>query len=219
VTTWLLVAHIAVLGYWLGAELVINSTYRYVCYSVEDPFEARDRLMDHVMHVDQHVRYALVLQATLGTLLAMQLGYLPGGTSAQAWVILLGGGWLALVELVHRRRARPVGEMLAWADRMLRALLIALLIAFAAGLFEAGAYLPGWFRWKLTAFAGVMACGVAIRLVLLRHFATWREMATNGASPVLDRQVQRLYWRATGVLLLLWGLIALMTFLSVAKPA
>lgn len=60
---WILVFHIAVLGYWLGSELVINSTYRYVSYSRNMPFDERQRLMDHVMVVDQHVRYALVLQA------------------------------------------------------------------------------------------------------------------------------------------------------------
>ena len=64
--TLLLVAHIAVLGYWLGSELVINSTYRYVCYGRHIPFAERSRLMEHVMHVDQHVRYALVLQAGMG---------------------------------------------------------------------------------------------------------------------------------------------------------
>ena len=64
--TSLLVAHIAVLGYWLGSELVINHTYRYVSWSAGMPFAERDRLMDHVMDVDQHVRYALVLQLRPG---------------------------------------------------------------------------------------------------------------------------------------------------------
>ena len=45
----------ALLGYWLGSEFVINSTYRYVSYSDRMPFEERSRLMEHVMHVDQHV--------------------------------------------------------------------------------------------------------------------------------------------------------------------
>ena len=75
----LLVAHIAVLGYWLGAELVINSTYRYVSWSGAMPFPERDRLMQHVMDVDQHVRYALILQAGLGAALAALLGHVPGG--------------------------------------------------------------------------------------------------------------------------------------------
>jgi hypothetical protein len=48
------------------------------------PFAERDRLMDHVMDVDQHVRYALVLQAGLGTMFAAAYGYFPGGTTL-AW--------------------------------------------------------------------------------------------------------------------------------------
>ena len=52
---WLLAAHIVVLGYWLGSELVINSTYRLVSFADDMSFAERDRLMNHVMHVDQHV--------------------------------------------------------------------------------------------------------------------------------------------------------------------
>ena len=106
----LLVAHIAVLGYWLGSEFVINSTYRYVSYGSRMPFAERDRLMDHVMHVDQHVRYALVLQAGLGFALAALYGYVPGGT-ATAWVAgTLAAIWLAFVEIVHRLRHKHVSS-------------------------------------------------------------------------------------------------------------
>ena len=87
--TVLLVVHIAVLGYWLGSELVINSTYRYVAYGRHIPFAERNRLMEHVMHVDQHVRYALVLQAGLGFGLATLYGMIPGGEPL-AWAIRKG---------------------------------------------------------------------------------------------------------------------------------
>ena len=53
-----------------GLVVVINSTYRYVCYHDEMSLADRTRLMGHVMGVDQHVRYALILQAGLGTMLA-----------------------------------------------------------------------------------------------------------------------------------------------------
>ena len=75
----LLAIHIAVLGYWLGSEFVINSEYRYVCRTPSLPFAERNKLMEHVLDVDQHVRYALVLQAVLGTILAALIGYIPGG--------------------------------------------------------------------------------------------------------------------------------------------
>lgn len=215
----LYVLHIAVLGYWLGSELVINSTYRYVCHAPAMPFAERDRLMSHVMHVDQHVRYALVLQAALGTALLVLRGYLPGG-DALVWGALAAGVlWLGFVEAVHRLRLGPAGASLARIDRGSRYILLAFLVAVAVGAFGAASALPLWLRWKIAAFAGVIACGVGIRFALVAHFRTWAEMRTSGATPEREVTIRRTYWRATGVLLLLWVFIGVIVLLSVAKPA
>jgi len=215
---FLLVAHIAVLGYWLGSELVINSTYRYVSWAGSMPFAERNRLMDHVMDVDQHVRYALVLQAGLGTMLAALLGYLPGGTLL-AWTAAIGMlAWLALVEATHRRRSTSAGQRLATLDRGIRyAAIIALLglgVLTAAG----QAPLQGWLAWKLAAFAGIIACGLGIRFALMDFYRTWAEIAREGSSEAREREVRRTYVKATGVLGLLWLLIAAAVALSILKP-
>jgi hypothetical protein len=214
----LLVAHIAVLGYWLGSELVINSTYRYVSWSAGMPFAERNRLMDHVMDVDQHVRYALVLQAGLGTLLAALFGHLPGG-AALAWTALAAtAAWLLLVELNHRRRGQTAGRRLAALDRGLRYLVIAALLLLA-GLALAGRIaLPAWFGWKLAAFAGVIACGLGIRYALMAFYRTWTEIAREGSSPAREQAIRRTYVEATSVLGLLWAFIAAIVALSVLRP-
>lgn len=215
---WLLVAHIAVLGYWLGSEFVINSTYRYVSYGDTIAFDERSRLMEHVMHVDQHVRYALVLQATLGTALSALLGYIPGGDPL-AWAAgMLGALWLAFVEAVHRLRHRPIGRSLATADRVMRYLLMGLLIAIAAGLVGGAWDMPTWLRWKLALFAGVMLSGVGIRFALIAHFRTWAVMAREGPTEATNAIIRRTYVRATSVLLILWVFIAAITVLSIWKP-
>lgn len=216
--TVLLVLHIAVLGYWLGSELVINATYRFVCFDDRMDFAARDRLMDHVMHVDQHVRYALVLQAGLGTMLAALSGLLPGGEGLAVAAGAAALGWLAFVEIVHRLRHRPAGARLALIDRWSRHLLILLLLAIALGLVGAGWGLPAWLRWKLALFAVVMACGVGIRLALIAHFRTWAVMRRDGPTAAANAIIRRTYWRATSVLGLLWLCIIAMVILSIAKP-
>ena len=128
----LLVAHIAVLGYWLGSEFVINSDFRYICHRHSLPSSERGRFMDQVMHTDQHVRYALVLQLGLGFALAFLLGHLPGGTSA-AW---LAGGFalvmLTLVEVTHRLRKQASGRKLAGLDRGVRYSLMMVLVVLQA---------------------------------------------------------------------------------------
>ena len=217
-TLWILVAHIAVLGYWLGSELVINSTYRYVCFADSMPFTERSRLMDHVMHVDQHVRYALVLQTALGVMLAASYGFIPGGTPVICAAATLGLLWLAFVEAVHRLRKQAIGATLAEIDRLSRYVLLAILLAIAAGLIGGAWPMPAWLRWKLAAFAGVIGCGIGIRFALISHFRTWKAMSDFGATPERNAVVRATYTRATAVLLLLWAFIALIVWLSVAKP-
>jgi hypothetical protein len=218
VISWLLVAHIGVLGYWLGSELVINSTYRLACYADEMPFAQRNELMDHVMDVDQHVRYALVLQASLGVMLAASFTYIPGGSSLVIGAGLFGVAWLIFVECVHRLRKRPAGQFLAQVDRGSRYLLMAVFLAVALGLLGDAWPMPLWLRWKLAAFAGVMACGVGIRLALTTHFRTWARMAANGVTREHNAAIKRTYVKATSVLVVLWVFISIATVLSITKP-
>jgi len=214
----LLVAHIAVLGYWLGSELVINSTFRYVSLSAGTPFAERDRLMDHVMDVDQHVRYALVLQAGLGTILGAHYGYFPGG-DALAWAAaVLMAAWLLLIEVTHRRRNTIAGRRLAALDRGIRWLVIAFLVALALAAFSGATSLPPWLAWKLLAFAGVIACGLGIRFSLIRFYRNWRTIGREGSNERREREVRAVYTQATSLLGLLWAFIAAITVLSLAKP-
>lgn len=216
---WLLVAHIAVLGYWLGSEFVINSTYRYVCFRGDMPFAERDRLLQHVMDVDQHVRYALVLQAGLGTALAALLGLVPGGEATAMGAGVVAALWLVFVEVIHRVRHGGGGRALAAVDRGSRYVLIAVLAAFGLGLIGAGWSLPFWLQLKLGLFAGVMSCGVGIRFALIGHFRAWATMARDGVTEHDNAVVRQAYWRGTSVLILLWVFIAAMVVVSILKPA
>lgn len=215
----ILVVHIAVLGYWLGAELVINSTYRYLALRADMPFGERGRLMDHVMKVDQHVRYGLALQASLGTALAALYGWVPGGTATAVVAGVLGVLWLGYIEAVHRLRRHPLGPRLAAIDRGMRYPLILLLLAFGAGLIGGAWPMPDWLRLKLGLFAGVVASGVGIRLSLMDHFRTWRAMERDGETEEGNAVIRRTYYRSTAVLVLLWVFISAMVVVSLLKPA
>ncbi|HEX8756486.1 MAG TPA: hypothetical protein VF745_09115 [Steroidobacteraceae bacterium] len=215
----LLVAHIAIVGYWLGSELVINSSYRYVCFGARLPFAERNRMMEHVMGADQHVRYALALQVATGFALAALYGFVPGSSHA-AWAALgFGALWLAFIEIVHRLRHGPMGHRLAVIDRGSRYLLMAVLVCIAIGLIGRGWAVPGWLRVKLALFAGVMACGVGIRIALIMHFRVWKGMAQNGPDESSNALIRSIYIKATSILGLLWALIACIVVISVWKPA
>lgn len=214
----LLVAHIAIVGYWLGSELVINSSYRYVCFGAHLPFPERNRMMEHIMGADQHVRYALALQVATGFALAALYGFIPGGSIAAWMAALFGAIWLAFIETVHRLRHGRAGLRLGAFDRGSRYVLMAVLVCISISLIGRGWPTPGWLRLKLALFAGVMACGVGIRIALIAHFRVWKVMAQNGPDESSNALVRSIYLKATSLLGLLWTLIACMVVMSIWKP-
>lgn len=171
------------------------------------------------MDVDQHVRYALVLQAGLGTVLAALLGYIPGGATL-AWVAaIVCIAWLIFIELIHRARHNSFGRKLAFFDRLIRYVLLLFLwglgLAVAFGLID----LQLWLTWKLVLFGGVIACGVGIRISIIEFFKVWNEIELKGSNEVREKSIRWIYTWGTGILLLLWVLIAAIAVLSVMKPS
>ncbi|NKB45736.1 MAG: hypothetical protein GKS03_15810 [Alphaproteobacteria bacterium] len=216
--TILLVAHITVLGYWLGSEFVINSGYRYVCRTSSLPFEERNKLMDHVLNVDQHVRYALILQIGLGTALAALYGYFPGGSTTAMAAGIGTVVWLGFVEYIHHARKEPVGATLGMIDRSSRyGLMIGLVIAGTTSLM-ADSDIPNWLAWKLILFACVMASGVGIRISIIDFYGTWAKIKEHGSTPEYEQSIWHIYKYGTGILIGLWVFIAAIVVLSVWKP-
>jgi hypothetical protein len=218
VVTVLLVTHIAVLGYWLGSELVINNTFRYLSWSAGMPFNERNRLMSHLMNVDQHVRYALVLQLGLGFALAALYGFIPGG-EVSAWTFLLFMlVWLGFVEVIHHLRSSHIGNTLALIDRVSRYILILGLISIGIYNLFISPSIPDWLSWKLICFAGVVSSGVGIRIALIQYFAIWQNIEQEGSTQSNEKALKSSYVKATSVLVVLWVFISLIVYLSVWKP-
>jgi hypothetical protein len=213
--TVLQLVHVLILGCWLGAELVINSTYRYAILAVEIPFSERDRMLGQAMKVNQFVRYALALQLATGVCLTSLLGYLPLNFS---WGLLFGLVWILLIFLGHRWPASRAGQIVKMIERDFRLIVIGVLFIIS-GLGVIGeAYLPFWLAVKLFFFAGVIACGLGLRAVLLRLGTVWQRMREHGSLPSDDLASRKIYFQATVILMLLWALVAAITVLSLFKP-
>jgi hypothetical protein len=158
------------------------------------------------------------LQAGLGATLAALLGYFPGGAKLAAGCAVGAGAWLVMVELTHRLGARPLGARLAAIDRAVRyAVMAALVLSFAVATLKL-TDLPLWLAVKFLLFAGVIACGVAIRFALIEFFRVWRDIEREGSTEAREVVIREIYVRATGVLIGLWLCIAGIVVLSVWKP-
>ncbi|MFZ1623383.1 MAG: hypothetical protein WAU48_01175 [Gammaproteobacteria bacterium] len=214
----ILVAHILVVGYWLGSDLIINSTFRYVSRASAMPFADRDRLLEHVLDVDQHVRYALILQVWLGTTLGALLGYLPGGSLLAGAATLLGIAWLALVELTHRLKSSPGGRAVGLIDRAIRYAAIFAAVTVSVGALMGYFSIASWLAIKLALFAAVIVSGLGIRFELIHYFAVWHTIRVEGSTEEREQRLRSRYKSSTTVLVLLWLFIAAIVALSVLKP-
>lgn len=202
-------AHVLVMGYWLGSELVINALTHYIARSRSLPAAERMRLWDFLLDVDQHVRNALILSVPLGFTLAAMLGLLPLGAPGLVALWAASLLWFWFMWLVHWRRKSPEGRRLAVWDWRLRYLLIALFAGSALWSLASGAPYPTrWLALKVLLFSGVMVCGIAVRHYILEAYRDVLPAVAEGrATDAEEALFRRLMARATWALVVLWVLL------------
>ncbi len=170
------------------------------------------------MDVDQHVRYALILQLGSGALIAALLGYLPIHRYLAAGIVGATAAWVFLLEVAHRNRKIPSKRWLTNLDRYLRTVVILALLIVCGSAIGGKINLPLWLIIKLLLFAGVIACGLGIRQALIRFYERWRIIEAEGSTDEHERQIRKIYNVATSILVLLWLFIGSIVILSIAKP-
>ena len=111
----------------------------------------------------------------------------------------------------------PSGSTMALIDRMMRYVLISVLVLiFLLSTFGMIA-LEFWLALKLFFFACVMACGLIIRLFLIKFFKQWAKMKEHGSSESDEVIIRDVYVKATSTLVALWLFIAAIVWLSFVK--
>jgi len=213
-------AHVLVMGYWLGSELVINALTHYVARATSLSGAERMRLWDFLLDVDQHVRNALIMSVPLGFTLAAMLGLVPI-SGVGLWALwIFSALWFWFMWMVHWRRKDPAGAAWARWDWRLRYLLIAL---FAGGglwsLLTGWPVAAPWLAWKVLLFAGVMSCGIAVRYYIREAYrSAIPAIAADRATPADNEQFRSLMIKGTWALVVLWVLLFTIGALGALKP-
>jgi hypothetical protein len=202
-------AHVLVMGYWLGSELVINALTHYVARTTTLSGTERMRLWDFLLDVDQHVRNAMILSVPLGFSLAAMLGLVPLGGPALWLLWILSALWFWFMWLVHWRRKAPEGAALARIDWWVRYALIALFTGLAlASLVTGQPFAAKWLALKVLLFAGAMVCGVVVRHYIREAYASALPAIAADRATVADNgQFRSLMRRGTWALVVLWVLL------------
>ena len=213
-------AHVLVMGYWLGSELVINALTHYIARTTTLPAAERMRLWDFLLDVDQHVRNAMIMSVPLGFSLAATLGLVPiSGWSM--WLLWIGSAlWFWFMWLVHWRRQTPQGSVLARWDWRLRYVLIAFFAGTALWSLATGTpYAAPWLAAKVLLFAGTMVCGIFVRHYIREAYRSALPAIAAGRATTSDNAEFALLMRkGTWALVVLWVLLFAIGALGALKP-
>ncbi|MFZ9708757.1 MAG: hypothetical protein ACO3CV_03850 [Steroidobacteraceae bacterium] len=213
-------AHVLVMGYWLGSELVINALTHYVARTTSLSGAERMRLWNFLLDVDQHVRNAMIFSVPLGFTLAAQLGLitLDGLQMGLLWV--LSALWFWLMWMTHWRRQSATGVIWARWDWGVRYVLIALFaVSGTWSLISGWPYPTHWLALKVLLFACAMICGLFVRHYIREAYrSALPAIAADRASAADNAEFRQLMRKGTGALVVLWILLFSIGALGALKP-
>ncbi len=213
-------AHVLVMGYWLGSELVINALTHYIARASSLSGAERMKLWDFLLDVDQHVRNAMILSVPLGFSLAAMLGLVPI-QGIWMWALWIGSAaWFWLMWLAHLRRNAPQGVALARWDWRIRYLLMAAFAGTALWSLATGGPIAGkWLALKVLLFVGGVVCGIVVRWYIREAYrSVLPAIAADRAGAMENSEFQRLMRGATWALVVLWVLLFTIGALGALKP-
>jgi hypothetical protein len=215
----LILLHILLFVYWLGADLGVFYSVKYVVdpsLSLETP-----RTVMKVLHfIDLFPRMTLVLMLPIGATLALAGGYatLPPGWTAPALAVLwiAGLAWFFLVVTLYGRASPGLLRL----DYGIRYTMIAgLLLLGIASLAGYGPVAPGidWLPVKLIIYALIVALGLGIRAAFKPFAVAFGQLVTQGSTPEIESAMRLAHARVRPVVLALWAALVIEAFLGISK--
>lgn len=213
-------AHVLVMGYWLGSELVINALTHYIARTDTLSGAERMRLWNFLLDVDQHVRNAMILSVPLGFTLAAQLGLVPI-TGLGMWALwIVSAVWFWFMWMVHWRRQDPSGPAWARWDWRSRYVLMSVFGGSAVlSLLSGWPYPTRWLALKVLLFTAGMACGIAVRYYIREAYrSALPAIAADRATAADNAEFRLLMRKGTWALVVLWILLFTIGALGALKP-
>lgn len=215
----LVVVHVLLFAYWLGADWGVYVTSRYVA-NPELSLDERRRFLQAALRIDLMPRIAFTLLLPVGLQLASFYGaWSPTGpVMAAVWIGALV--WLAINVMGYRRQGTPAGDRMRNIDQRIRYVLAPVLIGVGAWSMAAGAPLPRIFlAAKLVVFGVMIIVGLMLRTFMRQWAIGFARLAREGRSPEVDalftESLRRARWIAYGM----WSLSGVMALLGVAQFA
>lgn len=196
--------HIVAFVYWLGGDLGTFIASRQVVNPDNSP-ESRHVALKIMLACDMGPKLAMPLIFPLGLNLSYLLGVANVSLLTVSIVWALSLYWFAVVLTLYLNEGKQFTAWLGKMDFYFRIAVVILLAGYAlnALLFPQGA--ADWVAWKILVFAGLVACGIAIRLNLKPFLPAFAEMMSSGASDANNNAMQQSIARCRPWVWCIWG--------------
>ncbi|GAA2214429.1 hypothetical protein GCM10009850_098940 [Nonomuraea monospora] len=224
---WWIVLHLVLFVFWLGGDLGVFYSSRFVLDPASTP-QARTTALRIMSGLDLGPKICLVLFLPSGvTLMALEphgaelfgVRLFPLWSVVLVWVFALG--WLALTVADHRTHGRfPVVRRADWAIRLGLVAVIACsavytLVASRPFGVETN---PRWLGAKLLLYALTIAAGLGIRLKLRAFGPAFAALHTSGSTPEVERTLRGSVDGCLPYVWTIWAGVLGAAVLGVLKP-
>lgn len=214
--------HIVAMVYWLGGEWgVFQTSYNVVNFRL--PLAERRRHMETAYRIDILARTGIILLLPLGLHMGHLWGLQPYGGAALGVMWLFVAAWMALcwAAFIHRETDR--GLKLTKIDEAIRYVIIP--VFFLAALFSLLGYGPfkaidgmRWYSAKVMIFSLLLVIGLLLRFIMREWTVLFRQLATGGEQPAVERQLEKSIAFGRRLAYLYWVGILTVAFLGAVKP-
>lgn len=210
--------HILLFVYWLGADVGVFHSARFV-RNRELSLEGRRTALQILAWIDQIPRYCLVLMLPVGYTLAATIGVvsMPAAGYVVLWAV--AAIWLWMVWAISAWQGEARGEQLRRIDLGWRCVLAAGLLWDAwEGIRGTGHLHADWIVMKFVLYSMMIFCGVMIRVRGAPLAPALRQILSSGSTPELEAVVMRTAGRTRPFVLAIWALLVLAAWVGVSKP-
>jgi hypothetical protein len=219
-----LLLHVLLLTYWLGADLGVFYSSRYVL-KPELSTEARATALRIMAWLDVSPRLCLVLFLPSGvTLMALDdygRDVFAGWPLALVW--LASAAWFGLVVADHVLHDSPYAALVKRLDLLARSVVVVTLLASSVYTLVVDDPFgvdtnPKWLGAKVGLYALAIASGIGIRFRLRPFAPAFGVLMTSGSTPEVERDLRRSIVGSQPYVAAIWVCVVGAAFLGLAKP-
>lgn len=197
--------HLIAFVYWLGGDL---GTYYASHFVVRDDLDnsARSTALDIMMGCDQAPRLCMPLIFAIGFHLAATMGLVSDAPVLVGGIWALALFWLVMVLAVHFGHGRAWIPRLQQFDFGFRLVVIAALtIAAILSFRSATPFAADWLALKVLIFAGLVFCGLMIRIRVAQFVPAWAELMQGNRSQDVNDRIRKSLTAARPWVWLIWA--------------